>query len=466
MTEFVTYMLRLYKKENLRDFDNIAREALEGGDGVSSLPGMQSDLLVRELVMVLGHIGQRSKTYAPTLKDAVASVKNFSLKDKPDRKLADHLYAYYELVFRAIGLGDQQYTGSSPGTQVMINFRIKLQEFVAFLEGGKGKWFKPVVAEYRKALAKLVEFEAQHVAQVNIQYASDDPEDLTLYIRAVNYPVFAFVTFTNLEKTTLVTSTDVGERVDELKFEIARTKALKGYKDPTKRSNAPNSGRGQGAGRGRGGRKGGRTSNGGRGGGTRSNDSTKRQVNQITADQQYATVNVNGVFEGGNSYVPLHGTVDQYCLPSAMVSAQINNLANESPDPELNYKTADMSPWEYIQCIQNGLVCAMQHGGLRSLPQCFPFGMRQSPCCRCLSTDHAICESDVTKAAEWFKKGFLEMKGALRKRNTVTPPATHDWVKTWKKPAALKGSAGGAGGGRGNGRGRGRGRGGGRSNGR
>ena len=164
MTEFVTYMLRLYKKENMRDFDNIAREALEGGDGVSSLPGMQSDLLVRELVMVLGHIGQRSKTYAPTLKDAVASVKNFSLKDKPDRKLADHLYAYYELVFRAIGLGDQQYTGSSPGTQVMINFRIKLQEFVAFLEGGKGKWFKPVVAEYRKALAKLVEFEAQHVA--------------------------------------------------------------------------------------------------------------------------------------------------------------------------------------------------------------------------------------------------------------------------------------------------------------
>ena len=151
-----------------------------------------------------------------------------------------------------------------------------------------------MVAEYRKALAKLVEFEAQHVAQVNIQYASDDPEDLTLHIRAVNYPVFAFVTFTNLEKTTLVTSTDVGERVDELKFEIARTKALKGYKDPTKRSNAPNSGRGQGAGRGRGGRKGSRTSNGGRGGGTRPNDSTKRQVNQITADKQYATVNVNG----------------------------------------------------------------------------------------------------------------------------------------------------------------------------
>ena len=115
MTEFVTYILRLYKKENPRDFDKIAREALEHGDGVSALPGMQSDLLVRELVMVLGHIGQRSKTYAPTLKDAVASVKNFSLKDRPDRKLADHLYAYYELVFRAIGLGDQQHTGSALG---------------------------------------------------------------------------------------------------------------------------------------------------------------------------------------------------------------------------------------------------------------------------------------------------------------------------------------------------------------
>jgi hypothetical protein len=65
MTEFVTYMLRLYKKENPRDFDKIAREALEHGDGVSALPGMQSDLLVRELVMVLGHIGQRSKNVCP-----------------------------------------------------------------------------------------------------------------------------------------------------------------------------------------------------------------------------------------------------------------------------------------------------------------------------------------------------------------------------------------------------------------
>ena len=176
-------------------------------------------------------------------------MKNFSLKDRPDRKLADHLYAYYELVFRAIGLGDQQYTGSSPGTQVMINFRVKLQDFVTFLEGGKGKWFKPVVAEYRKALAELVEFEAKHVTKVNIKYASDDPEDLTLHIRAVNYPVFAFVIFTNLEKTTLVTSTDVGERVDELKFEIARSKALKGYKGQTKKPNTTDSGRGKGAGR-------------------------------------------------------------------------------------------------------------------------------------------------------------------------------------------------------------------------
>ena len=180
----------------------------------------------------------------------------------------------------------------------------------------------------------------------------------------------------------------------------------------------------------------------------------------------WTAVNVNGVFEGGNSYVPIHGTVDQYCLPSAMVSAQINNLANESPDPELNYKTADMSPWEYVQCIQNAFVCAMQHGGLQSFPQCFPFGMRQSPCCRCLSTDHVICESDITKAAEWFKKGFLEMKGALRNSNTAKPPATNDWVKTWKKPVALKGSGGGAGKGKGGGRGRGRGRGGGRGNGK
>jgi hypothetical protein len=306
----------------------------------------------------------------------------------------------------------------------MINFRVKLQDFVTFLEGGKGKWFKPVVAEYRKALAELVEFEAKHVTKVNIKYASDDPEDLTLYIRAVNYPVLAFVIFTNLEKTTLVTSTDVGERVDELKFEIARTKALKGYKGQSKKSNTTDSGRGKGAGKGKGGGKGSRTSNGGKGAGTRPNGSTKRQVNQITTDQQYAAVNVNGVFEGGNSYVPIHGTVDQYCLPSAMVSAQMNNLANESPNPELNYKTADMSPWEYVQCIQNALVCAMQNGGLQSFPKCFPFGMRQSPCCRCLSTDHVICESDITKAAEWFKKGFLEMKGALRNSNTAKPPAT------------------------------------------
>jgi hypothetical protein len=77
-----------------------------------------------------------------------------------------------------------------------------------------------------------------------------------------------------------------------------------------------------------------------------------------------------------------------------------------------------------------------------------------------------ICESEITKAAEWFEKGFLDMKGALRNSNTAKPPATNDWVKTWKKPEALKGPGGGSGKGKGEGRGRGRGRGGGRGSGR
>ena len=61
----------------------------------------------------------------------------------------------------------------------------------------------------------------------------------------------------------------------------------------------------------------------------------------------------------------------------------------------------------------------------------------------------------MTVAAEWFKKGFLEMKEALRNTNTAKPPPTNDWVKAWKKPAALKtqGSGRGAGKGKGGGRG-------------
>ena len=111
MTEFVTYILRVYKEENRRFFDAVKRQMQSDGNGVMVLPGMHSDLLVRELVMVLGHIDLKSKTHAPTLEDAIENVKNFSLNDHPDRKLADHLYEYYELIFAAIGLGDEQYTG-------------------------------------------------------------------------------------------------------------------------------------------------------------------------------------------------------------------------------------------------------------------------------------------------------------------------------------------------------------------
>ena len=77
--------MRLYKKENPRYFDKIARESLEAGNGVSALPVMQSDLLVKELVMVLSHIGMKSRTHAPTLKDAVPSVKRFSLNNNGSR---------------------------------------------------------------------------------------------------------------------------------------------------------------------------------------------------------------------------------------------------------------------------------------------------------------------------------------------------------------------------------------------
>ena len=158
--------------------------------------------------------------------------------------------------------------------------------------------------------------------------------------------------------------------------------------------------------------------------------------------------------------MPIYDTEDKFCLPGALLEARINNLANEVPNPDLNYKTSDMSSWEYIMCVQNGLVAAVTQGGYPSFPKSFPFAMRHSPCWRCLSTEHKICESEVTEPAEWFRKGFLEMKSALRNSNTTKPPETYSWVKAWKKPVTLttpssRGDATGNEGGRGRGKGRG-----------
>ena len=57
--------------------------------------------------------------------------------------------------------------------------------------------------------------------------------------------------------------------------------------------------------------------------------------------------------------MPIYNTEDKYCLPWALLEARINNLANEAPDSDLNYKTSDTSPWEYITCVQSGLVAAV-----------------------------------------------------------------------------------------------------------
>ena len=50
MMKFVTYILRVYKEKNRRSFDAINRQMRTDGNRVMVLPGMHSDLLVRELV--------------------------------------------------------------------------------------------------------------------------------------------------------------------------------------------------------------------------------------------------------------------------------------------------------------------------------------------------------------------------------------------------------------------------------
>ena len=85
--------------------------------------------------------------------------------------MSDHLYNYYGLVFKTIGLGEEGLTGRSAGTQVMQKFTARFKAFVTSLDAEKSNSMKVVYTAYKEAYDKLALFEGNNQPRIRIQVA-------------------------------------------------------------------------------------------------------------------------------------------------------------------------------------------------------------------------------------------------------------------------------------------------------